>query len=386
MGTRATTRIQEYDDYIELYTRWDGFIPDIKESITESINQWQTFIDLFKANLLTDAPYTVHLREWITNFQNYFNSHLNRPTISTTAFLLSSKSFSHHHPLPSKADDTLNNYWKKNQPSLITEINNGNIYFKENIHVLPETVELKNIDTYQILRIKMMPTSENHEETYIDVKFKNITINDLIKEILLIPIFWRDFYMVYKNIIKNMNDEDFYMPAISSLVNKFDSFYCATSKYRMGYSNKPDIEFLPEEKNIEMKSILNSIIRMAPLDLYVNSLATQIAFILPDKVEFLTKQEENSVKDPDLVVYLEGNRLSKIFLDIPEDDPIIEDILSKLLDRETSFNSYYNVESSCPYQIIKNQNNNYIGIPFEENLVYIMESQRDIELKELKSQ
>lgn len=369
MGTRATTRIQEGKDYIELYTRWDGFLPEIQESIVEAGNQWQLFIDLFKNNLVDDAPYTPHLKSWIDNLQNYLNKHVTSPSISTTAFFLSAKSFSHHHPLPSNTTQALCNGWHKNNPSLVAKIYNGKLTFKENKSTLGENTSTTSLDGYKILRIKLIDDSDDQEETYMDVKFKDITIEDLMKEILLIPIFWRDFYTVYKNIYNNMKDPDFYIEVIQSLINKFISFYDGTSAYS---------EYSLDKKKKEINDRIMSTLRLIPLDTYVNSLATQIAFILPDKVEFLTKSEENSVVEPDVTIYQHGSRLTHILMDLSEDNPIITEVVSAVHERESNFNTYHKVESSVPYQIVQNKDNNYIGIPFEENFVYIMETQNAI--------
>lgn len=369
MGTRATTRIQEGKDYIELYTRWDGFIPEIQNSIVESGNQWQLFIDLFKSNLVYDAPYTPYLKSWIDNLQNYLNKHVACPSVSTTAFFLSAKSFSHHHPLPSHTTQSLYNGWHKNNPSLVAKIYNGKLTFKENKSTLSENTSQTSLDGYKILRIKLISDSNDQEETYMDVKFKNIKVEDLMKEILLIPIFWRDFYTVYKNIYNNMKDPDFYIEVVQSLINKFISFYDGTSAYS---------QYSLEQKKKEMNDRILSTLRLLPLDTYVNSLATQIAFILPDKVEILTKSEENAVIEPDVTIYQHGSRLTHILMNIEEDNPVITDVLSAVHERESNFNNYHKVESSVPYQIIQNKDNNFIGIPFEENFVYIMETQNAI--------
>lgn len=381
MGTRANTKIKQDKDYIELYTRWDGFTEEIKESILNIPEQWQEFIDLSKKTICETDFGTTEFSVWLDDLQNYLNQHKNNPNIESTSFFLSAKSFTHHHPLVAATSDS-DNDWGRNNPDLIAKISNGKFSFTCPNSSHNKTNELKSLDDFKILRIKMMSVNDN-DNSYIDLKFKDIDLDNIIKRVLLLPMFWRDFYTIYKKSLAGDGFRDSSIPAVSSLARKLTYFYKPTKKYQQFMREKNDVNFNKNEKDIAIDEIFEDVKSMIPFDLYVNSLATQIAFIFAGKMTFLTQQEQNSVQNVDLTIYLTDSRLSKIFFELSDDKFDSLDVVTKQESMDSKYTQYHGVNSRFPYVFIKNKANKLIGIPYEENLVHLMENQREIELKEL---
>ena len=67
MGTRATTRIQSKDDFIELYTRWDGFPGEIKSNLKSIFDIWKFTLQQFEKSISNKRYQSPYITKWLDN-------------------------------------------------------------------------------------------------------------------------------------------------------------------------------------------------------------------------------------------------------------------------------------------------------------------------------
>lgn len=390
MGTPAATRIEKDNDYISLHTRWDGDLDCMKEQVLEITNEWENSINLFKEVLEKGDFGTSNLKEWIINLEKTLEDYKKNPTIETATLFYSARSFTHHLPNPNKAESNLLNHWGAESPDLIINYDSEDIKFTK-----PKTKQKFNCKEkelskeYEVFRIK-----SSDGESYIDMKFKEISKEEIVKEILLLPLFWRDLYTISKIIespILDSKDKNIYYnhknKPIFKLFDKLKYFYSPIKKYSnlVQSRNANNNIFNDKEKKEANEYIIEDLLSLIPFDMYVNALSVHIMLRFSGKIFPLTFGESKLNKEPMFNVYLTDRSLSSIYFDLKIEDQIITKTIDEFKIREKKFCDYYDLKDIPSYQMKYFNNGNGIGIGYEENIVEIMKTQRDIEIKELEN-
>jgi len=407
MGTPATTRIANEDDYIEHHTRWDGFPEEIIGYMQNLSSKWETAIELFKDKITDDSQGTVGLTEWASNFEKLLEQYKESPTIEITSLLLCFLSFTHHHVLPHKAPDDLLSYWGEGEPDVTAQlINGGFTYTKldeddeepedgENRPSLKQpdiTVVVKPIpDDFKVMRIyNLNKEGQLVEDDYVDFKYKDITEEELFANVLHLPLFLRDVYTLTKTTRTERKNNDYKDDSLTRLFQKIAEFYQPTTEYiRYGRDSHDKVRTLAERKK-SISDSLDNAESMIPFDLYTSSLGNHIALANPGKVFPLTKGESLSEYTVSFKVAMFDNRLNSIYCNIPNKSE--EEMLSLLNDvtlrfdfRMHRFNTYHKVDNISEQieflQLICDEP--YLGIHYEEALISLMENQYSIEMNNL---
>lgn len=383
MGTQAATRIIKNNDYVGFHTRYDGFYEENKDDVLNITRDWSLSISEFKSVLEKGDFGTSCLKGWITDLEKCLESYIKEPTIDTASFFLTGRSFTNHLPNPNKDNNGLLEYWNADNPDFIFNLDNE-ISFKEAAGT--EVYESNSIDwdeTYKVFRIQS-PCGL----TYIDLKFKDISIDNLIKEIFLLPLFWRDLYTIYKKIEdKEFDEKNLFMVdrmlPIFKLCHKLKYFYNPIKKYSNNiYAKYATNKVLKESEKIKMiENIKDDLISLIPFDMYVNSLAAHFMIRFPNKVFPLTFNETKLNKEPLFKTDLNDRRLSSYSILRDGLSNSIEEIENEFKKRESKFNEFNNLPEKYNNILIVVENS--ISINYEESIINVMESQRDIEIKDL---
>jgi len=408
MGTSATTRLSKDKDYIEFFTRWDGIPSLIKEEILAIPEHWLTAIALFKKELSLDEYGTSGLREWLLDLEKVLEHYMQTNDLESAAVLFSNRSFVHHHAFPAKAEGDYLENCGKGHPAIVAKLGNPIIFeFSEHLNdddiLVDSTVSRSRIvarpinEEYKILRIQSLRFENNSKKLvehveYIDLKYKGISREEIMREVLLLPLFWRDLYTISKKIediiqitkVKKTESAISYLP-IMKLARKLKNFYSPTKKYhqRGERSYIEDIPFSLSEKEDYKKEILMEIRSSIPLDMATDSLASQLSFRFPGKVYPLTESENRSNKEVSLTLYMHEKGTTDFYFkpeNVTDFTYLFNDVQSKFLERELKFFNYYGLDKqSIKYELSQNNNRSLIGIRYENSIVEVMQSQRDIE-------
>lgn len=385
MGTHACTRICNEKDYLELHTRWDGFEEEIKHDIENISKDWQNSISYMDSKINNDKI-NRSIFSWLNNLKLLLKEHKKNPNIENTSKLLCMSSFSHHHVYPNSISQDTLKYWGKNNPTVVAEIEKSKIKFSQHKDMKIEPKEIVN--DYRVMRIY----DEEDNNIFIDLKYKDISERKLFNKILTLPLFWRDFYTCFKcpEILKDSSD--FVYSPIFKLMNKFVYFYSPTNKYTHEYKeNKKDIAINTKKKKEKFfENVTQTIRRLGPFDMFVNSLATHIIFRLPVNVEPLTESEQLSDYKISFNVKINSrSRFSALTCNIPalseqENQSLLNNISYKYIKQEKNFMKKNNLhENNHVFNFISLSNDNsYVGIIYEEMFQVLMESQRELEMKE----
>lgn len=390
MGTPAATRMVKNNDYIGFHTRWDGDLEEMKNQILKMPEDWQKSIDLFKNVLKEDDFGTSNIKEWLLDLEKTLEDYKTNPTLETATLFYSGRSFTHHLPNPVKASGDLLDYWGADSPDLVVNYDTDKIKFrKPNISKSFELRDIEIDSKYSIFRI-----INEDGDSYSDLKFAGISKEELIKEILLLPLFWRDLYTVSKKVEDELiaTKVEYAVQRSSSkpilkLCSKLKYFYNATKNYAslINSSSATNERLTPEEKIKNKNDIHEIVTSLITFDMYVNALTMHIIMRFPGKVYPLTFGESNLNKEPMFNLYLTDHRLSGIYFDLKIDDQSITETIDEFKIREKKFCDYYNLKDIPSYQMKYFNNSNGIGIGYEETIIEVMNNQREIEIKELEN-
>lgn len=400
MGTHASTRIANEHDYIEHHTRWDGFPPEIVESIQSLPTAWQTAIENIKEKLNADELGTFALKNWAISFEKLLNDYIEKPTIEATSLLLCFLSFSHHHVLPNAASNDLLGYWGEDNPDVTAQLlGNSFVYtYQEDYdadEVVHPTIELasKQITSeFKVMRIYSVDNDGNMLDTdYVDFKYKNMTEEELFSTVLKLPLFMRDLYTVTKMSSSEKEAIDHDIDSLVSLTRKLSQFYKPTSEYALYSRNENDKIRNKNERKKSIEDTKDYAVSMIPFDLDVTTLGTHISLSQPGNIFPLTKAERLGRYEISFKVGLYSSRLNDIFCNIPnkEADEVVElvqSVANHYEERINHFDHYHKIDSIDNIQFMKlEQNEVFYGISYEETLIKLMENQYLIEMNDLYS-
>ncbi len=398
MGTRATTRICNDTDYIQTYTRWDGFEEDIKWDLENLISNWRSSLDYFKKKLENEPKGVLNMSKWVSDFENLLDEASKNPSIDLYTLLFCIKSFNHHHPL-TICDDDIN--LGDDVPDFIMKYdgfgNNTFINTEDNDcnEILNVEIKAKDISSeYRVMRIYMADSNgELNKKAYTDLKYRNISEKEIFDHFINMPLFWRDFYNVgkeKKDILLSERPNDLGNNNIFRLLRKISYFYKGTDQYS-AFKNREPIKVDDESRLIRTQEICEDIIALIPFDMYANVFGTHLALSLPGKVMPLTKAESISEYEISLEFCIIDERASYIFCNIPslsdeEMKLLYNESFSLMMARETRFLALNNLTSVFPemHQYELNTNPRFKGGDYEYSIVRFMETQTILELNEEK--
>lgn len=303
MGTHACTRIQKDGDFIEMHNRWDGFADEIKKDLKIGLDKWQLFIDYTQNKLDEKKLDLPDLQNWVNNMRQWVKDSKENPTVESTASLLCSQSFNHHHVLPAwtpSTDDTLS-YWGYNSPDVIMTLGNESPFLKK--HKISETkVKDKPVtDDYFLVRIVDVKNKDDkitqdniNESSFIDVKVTGTTKEQLNKMIFELPALLLELHALLRE--PNIYHEKHKMWASDFEKLNMSPFLreVADDKLKIFYSPNESYSRDPDMFRVkDLEKILDNVGAMIPFDFGANVMATHLFWASAGKVQPLTRSEQS---------------------------------------------------------------------------------------------
>lgn len=291
MGTHACTRIQKNGDFIEMYTRWDGFPEEIKNDLKNSVSNWSQLVEYLQEK---NKNYCFsHVSEWLIEMKEFISQVKDNPSIEQYAALLCSKSLTHHHVMlaPNKASKEMLDYWGHGYPDVIANLDEG-IQFNKRKKVNLNKIQPKAVDSqYTILRLVDVDKSfdkvnfQNEQEfSYIDLKINGMTHDQITQLIFELPLFWLEMHTLARD--KNpshQKQED--IELIGTFYNyKFESFFSPGKEYAQFPRRAGEIN--------SYENILDMVCATIPFDFGSNALATHLYLASAGKILPLTQAEQ----------------------------------------------------------------------------------------------
>jgi len=377
MGTRAVTQLNSKNDFIKHYTRWDGFVPEIKTHIKNLSTDWGDTLDVFRKGLDYNSPSIDVMVEWADNFEQMIKDYESTHSIELMSNLLCLKSFVHHYVM------WKDHYAHDEKVDLSVEYKDDRFVFSKR---LPKLKPKKIDSEYKILRVQSLDIDKKEiSEQFIDFKYKNITEFELLFGFLSLPIFLRDFYTVTKKPANEIYSDGRILSLILSKLSKFykpteayDRFYFANEKKKDG--PRDDVQ-----KYKDFTDVLRNAESMIPFDFCIGKLGMHLAFRFPNKIFPVTEAEKLSDLVPDIKILMTETQLSHIFANVKDksfDDltEIVNDVSLYYETANQAYSDYYQVDSMYG-DVSFVSYKNYVGLNYEESLSRMMHSQYELEIK-----
>lgn len=368
MGTRAFFSITSKNDHLPLYTRWDGFEQEIIQNSKNLVELHQNNLNFLKKN----TNLSFFMQQWIKDYQNLISEYQKENNITLYSKLFSMLSFSHVYPQPIFNDSKQINFFHTDYDFNLS-INSKKIVKKENINL-----NVNSLGDYKILRIyesknvvdkntnlKLLP--------YIDLKYKDIHTEELIKEIHLLPFFIREFQFSMLPLIKGKIDwkNNFNFIRLSSNISNFynDNLGLQIRDYTSFNSAEEELKILQDR--------LDYLDSMIPFDLHIGNLNIHLFLRFPQNVFPLTYSEAifSNTQQPDAEIFLIGERFHHIGSKINKQ--IIDKESEQLINDFESTN-----ESDSFIQLnFKSFEKDYTYTAYEENCAYVLNYLSTIKIK-----
>lgn len=376
MGSSTSTKIVDNNDSINVFTRWDGFKEDIGNDLNNLSEIWSNQIYLIKKlfNEKGDLG-TYGIKEWIVDMELLINNYSLNKTVDTACVLLSNINLNHNRPIPYAGDKEYLNYLGFKQADNIYNIQKNT--FVENYKKKRDNQSIDNLKDFKICEI----SSEDKQK--IGFKFKDLTEEEILLDICLIPLFIRDIYTISKEFFyKKKYDHSFFekinirsVPFLKYFL-KLNMLYSPTSHYSIRENDKV---FTEEEKEADLKNKIYEAIAFSPLEFNDGTLINFLSLKHPGKILPLTNNEISLNKKSDLKIYMPNENSIEI------DDEYLTDkfrtsLVKQFNDKEKYFVSNYGLpEANKNFVIALNEKENRLTVDIIRSLVYVMNNQRDIE-------
>lgn len=376
MGSSTSTKIVDNNDSINVFTRWDGFKEDIGNDLNNLSEIWSNQIYLIKKlfNEKGDLG-TYGIKEWIVDMELLINNYSLNKTVDTACVLLSNINLNHNRPIPYAGDKEYLNYLGFKQADNIYNIKKNT--FVENYKKKRDNQSIDNLKDFKICEI----SSEGKQK--IGFKFKDLTEEEILLDICLIPLFIRDIYTISKEFFyKKKYDHSFFekinirsVPFLKYCL-KLNMLYSPTSHYSIRENDKV---FTEEEKEADLKNKIYEAIAFSPLEFNDGTLINFLSLKHPGKILPLTNNEISLNRKSDLKIYMPNENSIEI------DDEYLTDkfrtsLVKQFNDKEKYFVSNYGLpEANKNFVIALNKKENRLTVDIIRSLVYVMNNQRDIE-------
>jgi hypothetical protein len=394
MGTPATTRIANENDYIEHHTRWDGFPEEIKYKMISMSDRWEFAIEQLKEKLNDDNQGTVGLTKWVEDFEQALIDYKTNPKIDMSSMLLCFHSFAHHHVLPTKTNDDILSYLGEDSPDITAQILNGEFTYtfdEDGNQPVVEVIRKEIPAEFKVMRIHAIDDDGKLvDDNYVDFKYKNISEDDLFASIIHLPLFLRDIYTLTKMTRTEKKSLVGQLDPLTMLLQKMAEFYKPTTEYVRFSSSEVDAIRTKAERLQSIQESLEAAQSMIPFDLDITSFGSQIAFANPGNVLPLTKGEQLSEYDISFKVGLFESRLNYIYCNIPNKEEndmlaLLNDVVLHFDYRMHRFNTYHKVDNiGDNVQFSKLLSDEvFFGMPYEATIINLMENQQSMEMNEL---
>jgi hypothetical protein len=244
----------------------------------------------------------------------------------------------------------------------------------------------------------------NHNE-YIDVKFTGLTEEEFTQQILALPYFWRDLYTIGKSKKEVLRDQNnlWRGKGIFQFMLKLKDFYSPTSDYDLfsHLDNPTEIMFSNQEREDNIRAIFERMYSLIPFDFFITAMTTHLFIALPGQVLPVTQAEIKAGYDVDMYIGVKERRESTIYvhvtkLNYEEHRAIFKDFAQNITQRQTTFLEQHQIKSIVPgaspqygFKGVNIQSDTpdsptqivpFINFRYEVNLIFLMDSQRDIEI------
>lgn len=369
MGTHATARLQQGEEFIDFHTRWDGFEEETRQIITDLCLTWSSGFQIFSDLCKQKNVELTYINDWIRETQAFISTQKDDPTIDGYGALFCARSFIHYAPMahssPHKGD------WYAYSDDLTTEPD-----FEIQIPRTSQNSEASEAPQWKYGRITMY-------DSFVDFKFNADEI-DLVKAIVTLPQFWRVLYFLGASAaddLKLAHENVWKLKRVPPFrqIDKLNSFTPKTPTSKLLYSSMSKIKSHSGNSK-EYLAALENVNAEIPFDLSCASFIGHLCFRLPGVVYPLRHSEIDLKRSIDFSVEIKGDRLYALQIDIPGNNlSDNKDDINAVSDQiEMDFAQFAQLHTTGSHLI------RYHGmsaeIPYEESIVHFMEP-----LKELKA-
>lgn len=374
MGSSTSTKIINHNDSINVFTRWDGFREEIQNDLNNLTEIWNNQIYLIKKLFDEKGDLgTSEIKEWIVQMELFINNYSINRSVDTACVLLSNINLNHNRPIPYAGDKEYLNYLGFKQADNIYNIQTNK--FVENYKNNKASVD--NLKDFKTCKIE----SENKQK--IGFKFKDLTEEEILLDICLMPLFIRDLYTIAKELFyKNKYEPSFFeeinkrsIPFLKYCM-KLNMLYSPTSHYSIRENDKV---FTEEEKEADLKNKIYEAIAFSPLEFNDGTLINFLSLKHPGKILPLTNNEINLNKKSDLKIFMPNENSIEIIGEHLT-DKFRTSLVKQFNDKEKYFASNYGLlEPNKNFVIALDKKENKLTVDIIRSLVYVMNNQRDIE-------
>lgn len=365
MGTSAFFSITNKNDHIPLYTRWDGFEEEILKQLKKLPEIHQKNIDLFSQNNNL-SPFMQH---WFDDYKKLVSTYQEKQDLDIQAKLFSMLSFQHFY-----ITSIFNN---KNELAYSIEDYDYTLstISKKKVNTPAINLSIDSLNDYKILRVYQSDdiVDENTDLNslqYIDFKYKDIDSEELIKQIHLLPFFFREFQC---SIIPSLQENIDHQNNFVRLSYTISDFYNSNSNRIKNY-----VPFSNQEEEISiLEDKLDYIVSLIPFDLYAPKFGIHLFLRFPMNVFPLTYSEAifSNTKKPDAEIFMCGKRTNSIGSCINKQ--IIDDEANNnIQDFKTKYNSQSFIQTK--FMTFKKD---YTYSYYENNVAYILNELSSINFK-----
>lgn len=392
MGTSAYTKISNKHDYIDTYTRYDGFLDQMEASVVNASVNWGNGLNEFNKRL-NAKPYKVeYMEEWSSELGKFLSVYKTNPTIESITSL---------YCLKSLISDQLSinglGYGHNIDYKLKVFLKDDNSIIINNDKYKTEVVHREISPEFKVGRISLFRDQNFNSPHYIDFKFKDIDTVELVKQIIALPQFFRNLYSVIKLKDQEIEDDKTLLNLQIFNYNHLLSYFSkGTNEYfsplRLDKSPEGSLPRSREQKEKEFDKVISKIQGGYTFSLWENGFLNHLLLRFPNKVLPITEAEKGSEYSIDLNIGIIDKDAKDIVINIPDKDlkfhsTLINEIVFTLMEKENEFNEQHGLIGEDPvigihYLSPELSEIPYLGFAYEYNFASLMSNQYEIEVLE----
>lgn len=364
MGTHATARLQQGDEFIDFHTRWDGFEQETRDIFENLITHTVTSVEALKKGI---DPHTPQIERWMSDMLALVEEQRVNPSLAGMGSLFCSRSLNHYMPLIHhsnyKDDDYAYDDKLGVEPDFILNIQQAN-----------KGVDSASSKNWRIGRVTL-------GGSFTDFRYRLSEI-EMMQKISSMPHFWRDLYF---SVSRFKNSIDFDKQSILKL-NSLMPFGHVRVLDRFVPKNQDHAHdlFLPNtscnfgDEKADIKNAINDVLFSAGFDMSCSAFISHLCLRMPLDVAPLLYSEIDLERKPDLVIDISSNALSTILMSGP--DINLNQAANQLLDYISVVNKEFAETTGLKSTYLQNLladkavDPGMIGLNYEENVIRAMDS------------
>lgn len=326
------------------------------KNFTPEMTQSQLFVEAMRRELSQNDHGTFDMRLWLSMFEK--NTLGNQESLETKAILLTLKEFNS------------------------TKLASYNSHQLNTLDLpLSQEKSIENLlEGYKVIRLYNTRLSDDNKKQsldlthFVDLKYQDITEDELFKSIMQIPLFLRDILTLTRHQENSV---------LASLNNWLSNYYAPFDKAVSALSEMEGIG----TRTLTYDRIKNKLNNNSYCDFDNSQLATLLCFMLPGKVMPMTYHESKAVVKIDIKTCV--TEKATVLCHVPnyetEDyDTVFSAIINLYQYRESQFVNTNRLDRlKTDFRIVGVPGlGGYYGLKFDHELLNCLENQRQLEIKE----